>query len=129
LYVLGAVNTASCPARAYYIGSEAACRAAGAALNLAWGSAVNLATVPRWCSATTTNVYFNAHPIGAGFISAQPLCLTSGTPAPTNVGDTHPPTRAPVTLAPNAADPAGKSDAQQTPPFRPLPLPCSQPPT
>jgi hypothetical protein len=103
LYVLGVVNTASCPALAYYIGSEAACRAAGAALNLAWGSAVNLATVPRWCSATTTNVYFNAHPIGAGFITAQPLCLTSGTPAPTDVGDTHPPTLSPafeLTVAP-----------------------------
>jgi hypothetical protein len=85
LYVLGVANTASCPASASYIGSEAACRAAGAAFNLAWGSAVNLATVPRWCSATMTNVYFNTHPIGAGIITAQPLCL-SGTPAPTVSG-------------------------------------------
>jgi hypothetical protein len=121
LYVLGAVNTAICPAQAYYIGSEAACRAAGAALNLTWGSAVNLATVPRWCSATTTNVYFNLHPIGAGFITAQPLCLTSGTPAPTNPGDTSPPT-----LAPNAADPTGKSDAHDMP-SPPFPsTPCSR---
>jgi hypothetical protein len=123
LYVLGAVNTAGCPALAYYIGSEAACRAAGAALNLAWGSAVNLATVPRWCSATTTNVYFNAHPIGTGFISAQPLCLTSGTLAPTNLGDTNPPTFAP-TRGPNFADPTGKSDTHHKPPFPPpAPIP------
>jgi hypothetical protein len=104
LYVLGAVNTASCPARAYYIGSEAACRAAGTALNLAWGAAVNLATVPRWCSATTTTVYFNAHPIGAGFVTAQPLCLTSGTPAPTNPGDTNLPTNTPTRRPTNIGD-------------------------
>ncbi len=85
LYVLGVINTASCPASAYHIGSEAACRTAGAAFNLAWGSAVNLATVPRWCSATTTNVYFNSHPTGAGIITAQPLCL-SGTATPTVSG-------------------------------------------
>ncbi len=105
-YVLGALNTDRCPAGTYYIGSEADCRAAGLALSLAWGSALNLATVPRWCSASTTNVYFNAHPIGAGFVSARPVCLTSGTATPTNVGDTWTPT-----LAPNVADALGKGHA------------------
>ena len=95
-YVLGAVNTAGCPAQTYYIGSDGECRAAGAALNLSWGSTLSLATVPRWCSATTTAVYFNSHPVGAAFISAKPLCLTVGTPAPTNLGDTNAPTTTPT---------------------------------
>ena len=95
-YVVGALNTASCPAQAYYIGSEAACRAAGTALSLAWGAAMTSATVPRWCSVTTTAVYFNAHPIGAAFVSARPVCLTSGTAPPTNAGDTYAPTVMPT---------------------------------
>ena len=109
-YVLGALTTDRCPAGTYYIGSEADCRAAGTALGLAWGSALNLATVPRWCSASTTNVYFNAHPIGAGFVSAKPVCLTSGTAAPTNVGDTWTPT----SRAPNAADANGTRRSVET---------------
>jgi hypothetical protein len=91
-YAFGALNADRCPAQTYYIGSEAECRAAGAALNLAWGAAMNSPTVPRWCSASTTAVSFNAHPIGGAFVSARPVCVTSGTAAPTNVGDTDAPT-------------------------------------
>jgi hypothetical protein len=103
LYAFGALNADRCPAQTYYIGSEAECRAAGAALNLAWGAAMNSPTVPRWCSASTTAVYFNAHPIGAAFVSARPVCLSSGTAAPTNVGDTDAPTASP-TAAPTTGN-------------------------
>ena len=121
--MLGALNTAGCPAQTYYIGTEADCRAAGTALNLAWGEAVDFAAVPRWCSATTTSMYFNSHHTGAAFASARPVCLTSGTAAPTNDGETAAPvssTAAPTgfgetygpefapTSAPNIADMAGK---------------------
>jgi hypothetical protein len=113
-YVLGAFNTAGCPAQTYYIGSEGECRAAGAALNLTWGSALSMATVPRWCSAMTTAVYFNSHPVGAAVISAKPLCLTVGTPSPTNLGDTNPPTTTPTAgrrPRPHAPSTPGRSDA------------------
>jgi hypothetical protein len=97
-YAFGALNADRCPAQTYYIGSEAECRAAGAALNLAWGAAMNSATVPRWCSASTTAVSFNAHPIGGAFVSARPVCLSIGTAAPTNAGDTNAPS-VPPTIA------------------------------
>ena len=124
-YVLGALNTAGCPAQTYYIGTEADCRAAGTALNLMWGEAVDLAAVPRWCSATTTSVYFNSHHLGAGFASARPVCITIGTATPTNDGDSAAPmssTAAPTgfgdtyapefapTSAPNIADMSGKRE-------------------
>lgn len=121
-YILGALSTADCPEGTYYLGSEASCHAAGAALGLAWGSAVDLATVPRWCTATTTHVYFNSHHTGARFASAKPVCSTSGTAAPTGDGDTSAPmsgtamptgfgdTFAPKTFAPNVADPWGTAN-------------------
>jgi hypothetical protein len=48
-------------------------------------------------------VYFNAHPIGAAFVSARPVCLSSGTAAPTNVGDTDAPSASP-TAAPTTGN-------------------------
>ena len=122
-YVLGPPFTTDCPEGTYYLGSEASCHAAGAALGLAWGSVVDLATVPRWCAATTTHVYFNSHHIGARYASAKPVCSTSGTAAPTSDGDTSAPrsvtamptgfgdTFAPETFALNVADPWGSAKA------------------
>ncbi len=60
-------------------------------------------------------------------VCAAPTRVPTGTRAPTNVGDTNPPTRAPTfvpTRGPNFADPAGEADARDLEPY-PLPLPPS----
>ncbi len=46
------------------------------------------------------------------------------TPAPSNPGDTTPPTSYVLTLAPNAADPTGKSDAKPSAPLPPQAAQC-----
>jgi hypothetical protein len=67
---------------------------------------------------------------------AAPTRVPTGTAAPTNVGDTNPPTRAPTfvpTRGPNFADPTGTADARAVIAPSPCPLlvtlPRSLPPT
>ncbi len=67
---------------------------------------------------------------------AAPTPVPTGTAAPTNVGDTNPPTRAPTfapTRGPNFADPTGTTDAHAVIAPSPCPLlvalPRSLPPT
>jgi hypothetical protein len=116
LYVLAPVNTNECAPSSTRITTVDVCRAAAAALGRTFGVSGTFVSVPRGCYSLTTSgaVLFNAHATGAAGADKQLVCYT-GTPAPTNVGDTNPPTRAPTRLptwGPNFADPSGTTDAR-----------------
>ena len=103
LYVLALVDTNECAPSSTRITDVDVCRAAAPALGRTFGVIGTFAGAPRGCYVITTTgaVWFNAHPTGAAAADKQLVCYT-GTPAPTNAGDTSPPTRAP-TFAPTRA--------------------------
>jgi hypothetical protein len=96
-------------------------------LGRTFGVSGTFASAPRGCYSLTATgaVWFNAHATGRAAADKQLVCYT-GTPAPTNVGDTFPPTRAPTvpTFAPTRAPtlsptfPGGASPARPPPLFR-----------
>ena len=115
LYVLAPVNANECTQSSTRITDVDVCRAAAPLLGRTFSVSGTFVSAPRGCYVITTTgaVWFNAHATGAGAADKQLVCYT-GTPAPTNVGDTNPPTRAPTfapTRGPNFADPTGKRDA------------------
>ncbi len=134
LYVLAPVSTNECAEFSTRITDVDVCRATAPALGRTFGVSGTFVSAPRGCYIITTTgtVVFNAHATGAAAADKQLVCYT-GTPAPTNVGDTNPPTLAPTsyvpTRGPNFADPTGESDAIDTSPpplstLMPLP-PCA----
>ena len=111
LYVLAPVSTNECAESSTRITDVDVCRAAAPALGRTFSVSGTFVSAPRGCYVITTTgaVWFNAHATGAGAVDKQLVCYT-GTPAPTNAGDTNPPTRA-QTFAPTFA-PTGESDAR-----------------
>ncbi len=68
------------------------------------------------CSARTAAAVWSEYITNATrfIVCTAPTRIPTGTPAPTNVGDTNLPTRGPTfapTPGPNFADPTGESDA------------------
>ena len=119
LYVLAPVNANECAPSSARITDVDVCRAAAPALGRTFGVSGIFVSAPRGCYVITTTgaVWFNAHATGAAAADKQLVCYT-GTYAPTNVGDTNPPTRAPTfapTRGPNFADPTGAADARVMP--------------
>ena len=104
LYVLAPVSTNECAPSSTRITDVDACRAAAPALGRTFGVSGTFAGAPRGCYSLTATgaVWFNAHATGAAAADKQLVCYT-GTPAPTNVGDTNPPTRAPTSYMPTAS--------------------------
>jgi hypothetical protein len=82
VYVLGAINTNSCPVGSAQITTEAQCRLATAALSLVAASPMlsSYATYPKGCYlysyGSTRVVYFNPHPTGAARSdsTSTPIC-------------------------------------------------------
>ncbi len=99
LYVLALVNTNECAQFSTRIADVAVCRAAAPVLGRTFSVSGTFVSAPRGCYiiSTTGAVWFNAHATGAAAADKQLVCYT-GTPAPTNFGDTNPPTRAPTSL-------------------------------
>ena len=114
LYVHAPVNTNECAQSSTRITDVDVCRAAAPVLGRAFSVSGTFAGAPRGCYSLTTTgaVGLNAHSTGAAAADKQLVCYT-GTPAPTDVGDTNPPTRAPT--APPTFAPTGKSDARDMP--------------
>ena len=104
LYVFAPVNTNECAEFSTRITDVDVCRAAAPALGRTFGVSGTFAGAPRGCYSLTATgaVWFNAHATGAAAADKQLVCYT-GTPAPTNVGDTNPPTHVPTTSAPTHA--------------------------
>jgi hypothetical protein len=77
-YVLGAINTNSCPLGSAQITTEAQCRLATAALSLeAASTMVDIsAAYPKGCYVYRSNakVYFNPHPTGTAHSTSTPIC-------------------------------------------------------
>ncbi len=85
-YVLGTINTNSCPAGSSFITTAAQCQAAATALGLRYtiGSTILASdTQPRGCArfASTTMVEFNSHGSGAADPDYAPVCATAGAAA------------------------------------------------
>ena len=97
LYALAPVSTNECEPSSTRITDVDVCRAAAPALGRTFGVIGTFAGAPRGCYSLTATgaVWFNAHATGAAAADKQLVCYT-GTPAPTNIGDTNPPTRAPT---------------------------------
>ncbi len=111
LYVLAPVSTNECAEFSTRITDVDACRAVAPLLGRTFSVSGTFVSAPRGCYIITTTgaVWFNAHATGAAAADKQLVCYT-GTPSPTDLGDTNPPTRAPTfapTRGPNFADPAG----------------------
>ncbi len=104
LYVFALINTNECADFSTRITDVAVCRAAAPLLGRNFSVSGTFVSAPRGCYIITTTgaVWFNAHATGAGAADKQLVCYT-GTPAPTNVGDTNPPTRAPTSYMPTAS--------------------------
>ncbi len=98
-YVSGAAGSNECPAGAFRIETEAACRTAVTAAGKTFDFVETDPTWPRGCYYTIANValfnahavganaitnvaYFNAHAVGAGNSNAQLLCAAVTTGAP-----------------------------------------------
>jgi hypothetical protein len=88
-YVSGAAGSNACPAGSVRIETEAACRAAVAAVGKTAGSTFveTDPNYPRGCyyySTLTNYAYFNTHAVGAGWSTVQLLCaaaaVTTGAP-------------------------------------------------
>ncbi len=118
LYVLALVNTNECAQFSTRITDVNVCRAAALVLGRTFSVSGTFVSAPRGCYVITSTgaVWFNAHATGAAAADKQLVCYT-GTPAPTNAGDTNPPTRAPTTFAPtrgpNFADPTGTGECDR----------------
>ena len=78
VYVLGAINTNSCPVGSAQITTEAQCRLATAALSLGAASTMvdTSAAYPKGCylHRSDSKVYFNPHPTGATHSTSTPIC-------------------------------------------------------
>ena len=114
LYVLAPVSTNECAQSSTRITDVDVCRAAAPVLGRTFSVSGTFVSAPRGCYVITTTgaVWFNAHATGAAAADKQLVCYT-GTPAPTNVGDTNPPTRTPTAMPTFA--PTGKSDSRDMP--------------
>ena len=79
-YVLGAINTNSCPAGSSVITAAAQCQAAATALGLRNGGETTYGRQPRGCarSASTNMVEFNSHASGAADPDYTPICAAAG---------------------------------------------------
>ena len=79
-YVLGTINTNSCPAGSSFVTTAAQCQAAATALGLRDGGVILTALQPRGCSrlASTTQVEFNSHASGAADPGYTPVCAAAG---------------------------------------------------
>jgi hypothetical protein len=77
-YLLGAINTNSCPVGSAQITTEAQCRLATAALSLEAASPMvdTSAAYPKGCYLYRSDlkVYFNPHPTGAALSTSTPIC-------------------------------------------------------
>ncbi len=77
-YVLGAINTNSCPVGSVRITTEAQCRLAIAALSLVAASTMvdTSAEYPKGCYLyrSDSKVYFNPHPTGTAHSTSTPIC-------------------------------------------------------
>jgi hypothetical protein len=75
-YVLGTINTNSCPAGSSFITAAAQCQAAATALGLRDGGSTIYAFQPRGCarSASTSGVEYNSHASGAADPDYTPVC-------------------------------------------------------
>ena len=130
-YVLGALNSNTCPGASVAIQTEADCRSFASsplAANKTFSGVITsnstMRTSPRGCyrnvffgasSAGNGSFYFNPSPTGGTSASKQPICLAvTGTPAPTIVGDTDPPTAALPTTAPPTGSPTASSTTAPT---------------
>jgi hypothetical protein len=79
-YVLGTINTNSCPAGSSVIIAAAQCQAAATALGLRYDGPKNYWLEPRGCSrsASTNMVEFNSHASGAADPDYTPICAAAG---------------------------------------------------
>ncbi len=80
-YVLGTVNTVTCPAGSSAITSSMPCQAAAAALGTTYARTTNAPLYPSGCYKLSTDglLYYNM--LGsAPSSSATPVCATSGAP-------------------------------------------------
>ena len=79
-YVLGTINTNSCPAGSSFITAAAQCQAAATALGLRDGGSTIYAFQPRGCarSASTSGVEYNSHASGAADPDYTPICAAAG---------------------------------------------------
>jgi hypothetical protein len=79
-YVLGTINTNSCPTGSSVITTEAQCQAAATALGLRYAASTNYGTQPRGCarSASLNTVEFNSHASGAADPDYAPICAAGG---------------------------------------------------
>jgi hypothetical protein len=71
----------------------------------------------RFSASAAPTVLSDYGSLGVPYCVCAAPTAVPGTPAPTNLGDTNPPTRAPTPLptwGPNFADPTGTSDARRT---------------
>jgi hypothetical protein len=79
-FLLGAINTNSCPAGSSVITAAAQCQAAATALGLRDGGTTNYGLQPRGCakSASLNMVEYNSHASGAADPDYTPICAAAG---------------------------------------------------
>jgi hypothetical protein len=79
-YVLGTINTNSCPAGSSVITAAAQCQAAATALGLRYDGTAASNFSPRGCArlTSTTQVEFNSHASGAADPDYAPVCAAAG---------------------------------------------------
>ncbi len=79
-YVLGAINTNSCPAGSSFITAAVQCQAAATALGLRYGGSTTYGRQPRGCArlASTNMVEFNSHASGAADPDYTAICAAAG---------------------------------------------------
>ena len=79
-YVLGTINTNSCPAGLSVITAAAQCQAAATALGLRYAASTTCGTQPRGCarSASLNMVEYNSHASGAADLDYTPICAAAG---------------------------------------------------
>ena len=80
-YAWGESGNTTCPENATQIGSAEACQRAAAAMGKDWRGPQNETETPSGCYGINgVNVYFNKHPVGAGYPYARPLCAVGTCP-------------------------------------------------
>ncbi len=142
-YVLGALNSNSCPGASVAVQTEADCRsfassplAANKTFSAVISSSGTMNSSPRGCyrnvvsGAGNGSFFFNPSPTGGTSATKQPICLAvTGTPAPTIVGDTDPPTAAFPTTAPPTGSPTASPTTAPPTGSPAAALPTTAPPT
>ena len=83
-YVVGAINTNSCPVGSTVISSSATCTAAAVALGTTFAQLSNNPAYPAGCFKLVTDglLYRNIQPVGSASPSAIPVCAAAGAPHP-----------------------------------------------